>query len=133
MFLLGFTLHRLLYYTHVWFLTNSRNLFLACAKDILAVRLIWSTYKKHYCKDNHEIDKQKKYMAKYFVFLAAFTLEDFGQVYLQYVYYEQFSTKISKTPIIKGAVMTLIAAQTVIDLAKLNVFTKSGKYWSVRY
>ena len=70
-------------------------------------------------------------MAKYFVFLAAFTLEDFGQVYLQYVYYEQFSTKISKIPIIKGAVMTLIATQTIFDLAKLNASTKSGTYWSV--
>ena len=65
---------------------------------------------------------------KYFIFLTAFTLEDYGQVLLQFYYYERFQTQGSTMTIVNGVFMVLLSLKSMLDLALYSVDNKNGLY-----
>ena len=65
---------------------------------------------------------------KYFIFLTAFTLEDYGQVFLQFYYYERFQTQVKTLTIINGVFMVLSSLKSTVDLALYSVDRKNGFY-----
>ena len=52
---------------------------------------------------------------KYFIFLTAFTLEDCGQVLIQFYYYERFDTQFETLTILNGAFMVVMSFKGVVD------------------
>ena len=65
---------------------------------------------------------------KYFIFLTAFTLEDYGQVFLQFYYYERFQTQVKMMTVVNGIFMVLLSFKSLLDLALDSVEKKSGVY-----
>ena len=65
---------------------------------------------------------------KYFIFLTAFTLEDYGQVFLQFYYYERFQTQVKVLTIVNGIFMVLLSLKSLLDVAMYAVETKNGSY-----
>ena len=103
------------------FLLNS-----ACVKDIVTVYLIHRTYKESYI--NGKISDHKRNIMKYFIFLTAFTLEDYGQVFLQFYYYERFQTRVKYLTLVNGIFMVLLSFKGMLDLATYSAERKSGLY-----
>ena len=92
----------------------------------MTVYLIHRTYKKFYA-DGKLIEHEKNIM-KYFIYLTAFTLEDCGQVFLQFYYYERFDTKINFITIVNGSFMVLMSFKSMVDMAKYSVDRDNGLY-----
>ena len=65
---------------------------------------------------------------KYFIFLTAFTLEDYGQVFLQFYYYERFQTQVKTLTIVNGVFMVVLSFKSMLDLAMYSVDRKNGLY-----
>ena len=65
---------------------------------------------------------------KYFIFLTAFTLEDYDQVFIQFYYYERFQTQVKTLTMVNGAFMALLSFKSVCDLALYSVERKNGLY-----
>ena len=84
------------------------------------------TYKKFYT--DGEMAENEKNIMKYFIFLTAFTLEDCGQVVLQFFYYERFHTQIKTLTIVNGTFMILISFKSLLDLANYSVDRDNGLY-----
>ena len=70
----------------------------------------------------------KKNLMKYYIFLTAFTLEDYGQVFIQFFYYERFQTKVKTLTIVNGIFMVLITFKSTLDMAMYSVERKDGQY-----
>ena len=105
---------------------NNSDLNSACLKDVVTVYLIHQTYKKSYT--NGQIAESKKNIMKYFIFLTAFTLEDCGQVFLQFFYYERFDPQVKTLTIVNGTFMILVSFKSMLDLAKYSVEKDNGLY-----
>ena len=75
-----------------------------------------------------DVSNKRKYLTKYWIYLTAFTFEDCAQVYIQYVYYEQYYTKASVVSIANGALMMLMGFKTVVDIARLDAQDPDGTY-----
>ena len=88
--------------------------------------LIYRTYKKFYA--DGKLAEHEKNIMKYFIFLTAFTLEDCGQVFLQFYFYERFHTQIKTLTIVNGIFMILISLKSMLDMAKYSVDRKNGLY-----
>ena len=65
---------------------------------------------------------------KYYIFLTAFTLEDYGQVFLQFYYYERFETQVKTLTIVNGVFMVVLSFKSMLDLAMYSVDRKNGLY-----
>ena len=65
---------------------------------------------------------------KYFIYLTAFILEDFGQAFLQYVYYERFQSNLNALTVINGIFKVLMALKGFFDMAMYPVDGKEGQY-----
>ena len=88
--------------------------------------LIHRTYGKFYI--DGALADHRNIMMKYFIYLTAFTLEDFGQVIIQFYYYERFETELSPLGIVNSIFMFIMSLKTVVDLARYSVDTKAGLY-----
>ena len=95
-------------------------------KDTVTVYLIHRTYKKFYT--DGKMPDTKKNLMKYYIFLTAFTLEDYGQVFIQFFYYERFQTKVKTLTIVNGIFMVLITFKSTLDMAMYSVERKDGQY-----
>ena len=84
------------------------------------------TYKKFY--QNGQIQEQKVTSMKYIVSLTAFTLEDYGQVVIQYYFYERYSTEASTLTKVNAGFMVLLSFKTFIDYANYSVSDENGNY-----
>ena len=62
---------------------------------------------------------------KYYIYLTAFTLEDCGQVSIQFFFYERYNTKLKTITIINGVFMIMMSLKTMIDLVK---YKQKGSY-----
>ena len=101
----------------------------ACVKDTVTVFLMYRTYNKYYDKNNDkQISDHRKNLMKYFIYLTAFTLEDCGQVYIQFFFYERYHTEMKTLTIVNGVFMILMSFKSMIDLAKYSVQDKYGNY-----
>ena len=100
----------------------------ACLKDTITVYLIHRSYKVDY--KNGRIAADKQVALKYYIYLTAFTLEDFGQAFLQYYYYERFQTKLNILTIFNAFFKLLMAFKSFVDLAIYPVDSdeKQGQY-----
>ena len=65
---------------------------------------------------------------KYYIFLGDFTLEDYGQIVLQFTYYERFHTKLETLTIVKSVFMIFKALKDFLDLACYSVDRPNGLY-----
>ena len=65
---------------------------------------------------------------KYFIFLTAFTLEDYGQVFIQFFYYERYQTQVKTLTIVNGVFMALLSFKSMLDLASYSVDRENGLY-----
>ena len=65
---------------------------------------------------------------KYYIYLTAFTLEDCGQVYIQFFFYERYNTELKKTTIVNGVFMILISFKSMLDLAKYTLEDDVGSH-----
>ena len=65
---------------------------------------------------------------KYFIFLTAFTLEDYGQVFLQFYYYERFQTQVKILTIVNGVFMVLLSFKSMLDVVLYSVDRQNGSY-----
>ena len=90
--------------------------------------LIYDTYKKFY-DVNDGISDHKKNIMKYFTFLTAFTLEDYGQVFLQFYYYERYQTGYNSLTIVNGIFMNLLSLKSMFDLANSSTFKRCGTFF----
>ena len=95
-------------------------------KDIVTVYLIHRTYRKFWI--DGAISEHKKNLMRYFIYLTAFTLEDCGQVFIQFFFYERYHTEVKTLTIVNGIFMVLMSLKSMIDLAKYNVDTVYGDY-----
>ena len=77
---------------------------------------------------NGQLAEHEKNIMKYFIYLTAFTLEDCGQVFLQFYYYERFHTQIKTLTIVNGIFMVLMSFKSMLDMAKYSVDRKNGLY-----
>ena len=99
---------------------------LACVKDTLTVFLMYRTYTKYY--NDKKISDHRINLMKYFIYLTAFTLEDCGQVFIQFFFYERYHTEMKTLTIVNGLFMVLMSFKSMIDLAKYSVEDKHGNY-----
>ena len=88
--------------------------------------MIRRTYTKFYT--GGEISDHRKNIMKYFIFLTAFTLEDYGQVFLQFYYYERFQTHDKALTTINGIFMVFVSFKGLLDLALYSVDEENGLY-----
>ena len=65
---------------------------------------------------------------KYYIFLTAFTLEDCGQVYIQFFFYERYNTELRTMTIVNGVFMILISFKTMLDMWKYTLHEEAGKH-----
>ena len=65
---------------------------------------------------------------RYFINLTAFTLEDCGQVFIQFFFYERYNTEVKVLPIVNAVFMVLYSLKTMIDCAKYDVDNEYGDY-----
>ena len=76
----------------------------ACVKDVVTVLLMYKTYQKYYTE--RQISDYRINLMKYYIYLTAFTLEDCGQVLIQFFFYERFNTEFKLgCPIILALVL----------------------------
>ena len=64
---------------------------------------------------------------KYYIFLTAFTLEDCGQVYIQFFYYERYNTELKPITIVNGIFMIVVSFKTMLDMIKYMFQSDPGK------
>ena len=100
-------------------------------KDTVTVYLIHRTYTKFYV--GGKISDERRNIMKYFIFLTAFTLEDYGQVFLQFYFYERFQSQVSILTIVNGIFMVLLSFKTMLDLTLYSVDRKNGLYRYVQF
>ena len=98
----------------------------ACLKDTITVYLIYKTYSKFY--ENDDISPYRLLLMKYFIFLTSVTLEDYGQVFIQFFYHERYTTQSSNLTIINSILMVILSLKRLIDLADSPVDDRNGNY-----
>ena len=64
----------------------------------------------------------------FFVYLAGFTLEDCGQVLLQFYFQERFHSQVKAITIVNSVFMMLLSLKTLISMALYSVDKASGGY-----
>ena len=80
-------------------------------KDVYAIWAIRRVENKTYASSQEETKKHDKMMVKYKIILIAFLFEDLGQIYTQYIFYEQFNSEISWLAYAKSTIMTLLSVK----------------------
>ena len=105
----------------------------ALLKDVYAITAIRRIENKTYAPDQAEMKNQDKLLAKYKILLIAFLFEDLGQIYIQYIFYEQFNTEISWLAYVKSSIMILLSfkglfRKYVLNYMYVNVMRKKLDY-----
>ena len=93
---------------------------------MVTVYLMHRTYKRFY-KDGKVVETEKN-MMNYLTFIAAFTLEDGGQTFFQFMYYERYDTELKLLTIVNGTFMILMSFKSMLDLANCSVDRDNGLY-----
>ena len=78
-------------------------------KDVYAIMTVRRIERRKYAPDQEDLKNDDKTKAKYKILLIALLFEDLGQIYIQYIYYEQFNSEISWLAYIKSTIMILLS------------------------
>ena len=100
--------------------------FSACFKDAITVYLVYQSYNRFYVEGGLPDDRQNK--MNFFIYLAGFTLEDCGQVLLQFYFQERYQTQVNIFTIFNSVFMVLMSFKTLISLTMYSVDKATGEY-----